>query len=84
MMAALRSIRLRGPRKLVVAIGVAPRESLAALRGEADEVHCLHAPDDFYAVGQWFEDFSEVTDDMVIAALSAHRNVASPVRATDR
>ena len=70
MLAAIRSVRARKPRKLVVAIGVAPAESLRAIHADADEVVCLHAPADFYAVGQFFEDFSEVTDDMVVAALS--------------
>jgi predicted phosphoribosyltransferase len=70
MLAALRSVRARKPRKLVVAIGVAPPQSLASIEAEADEVVCLHAPEEFYAVGQFFEDFSEVTDDMVVRALS--------------
>jgi predicted phosphoribosyltransferase len=70
MMAAIRSIRARRPRKIVVAIGVAPAESLARLTAEADEVVCLAAPMHFHAVGQFFEDFSEVTDEMVVAALS--------------
>lgn len=70
MIAAIRSIRARRPRKIVVAVGVAPSESLAALRREADEVVCLHAPAYFQAVGQFFDDFSEVTDAMVVAALS--------------
>ncbi|RPI53141.1 MAG: phosphoribosyltransferase [Acidobacteria bacterium] len=73
MLAAIRSIRARHPRKIVVAIGVAPRESLAEIRREADEVVCLSAPVDFYAVGQFFEDFSEVTDEMVVAALGDTR-----------
>ena len=63
-------MRAQRPRKLVVAVGVAARESLAAIEKEADEVVCLQSPDEFYAVGQFFEDFSEVTDDMVVAALS--------------
>ena len=70
MLAAIRSVRARKPRTLVVAIGVAPSQSLAAIEAEADEVVCLSAPTDFYAVGQFFEDFSEVTDDMVVTALS--------------
>ena len=69
MLAAIRSVRARKPRKLVAAIGVAPAQSLAAIEEEADEVVCLSAPFDFYAVGQFFDDFSEVTDDMVVAAL---------------
>jgi predicted phosphoribosyltransferase len=70
MMAAIRSVRARKPRKIIVAVGVAPAESLARIRAEADEVVCLEAPIHFYAVGQFFEDFAEVTDEMVVAALS--------------
>jgi predicted phosphoribosyltransferase len=76
MLAAIRSVRARKPRKLVVAIGVAPPQSLAAIEAEADEVVCLDAPAVFYAVGQFFEDFSEVTDDMVVTALSSAARVA--------
>jgi predicted phosphoribosyltransferase len=70
MLAAIRSVRARKPQKLIAAIGVAPRDSLAQIEAEADEVVCLYAPTDFYAVGQFFDDFSEVTDDMVVTALS--------------
>ena len=70
MLAAIRSVRAHKPQKLVVAIGVAPAQSLGTIQAEADEVVCLSAPVDFYAVGQFFEDFSEVTDDMVVTALT--------------
>ena len=70
MLAAIRSVRARKPQKLVVAIGVAPPEILARVQAEADEVICLAAPGAFHAVGQFFDDFSEVTDDMVVTALS--------------
>lgn len=70
MLAAIRSVRARKPRKLIVAIGVAPAQSLRQIETEADEVLCLYAPADFHAVGQFFDDFSEVTDDMVVVALS--------------
>ena len=76
MLAAIRSVRARKPRKLVVAIGVAPVQSLAHIEAEADELVCLHAPSDFYAVGQFFEDFSEVTDDMVVTALCGKARAA--------
>jgi predicted phosphoribosyltransferase len=74
MLAAIRSVRARKPRKLIVAIGVAPAQSLGTIQAEVDEVVCLYAPVDLFAVGQFFEDFSEVTDDMVVTALtrSAH------------
>jgi putative phosphoribosyl transferase len=70
MLAAIRSVRARKPRRIVVAIGVAPPETLARIRAEVDELVCLHAPAGFAAVGQFFDDFSEVTDEMVVAALS--------------
>ena len=73
MLAAIAAVRARKPRTIVVAIGVAPPESLARMEAEADEVVCLHAPDEFYAVGQFFEDFSEVTDEMVVDALARAR-----------
>ena len=69
MLAAVRAVRARSPRKLVVAIAVAPPDSLAHVEAEADEVVCLHSERNFYAVGQFFDDFSEVTDEMVMAAL---------------
>jgi predicted phosphoribosyltransferase len=70
MLAAIRSVRARKPRKIIVAIGVAPDQSLERIRAEADELVCLETPIDFYAVGQFFADFSEVTDEMVVTALS--------------
>lgn len=69
MLSASRSVRARGPRQIVVALGVAPRQTLARLADEADEVVCLQCPESSRAVGEFFEDFSEVTDDMVMAAL---------------
>jgi predicted phosphoribosyltransferase len=71
MLSAIRAVRSARPRKIVVAVGVAPPESVAMIGKEADEVVCLQSPQDFYAVGQFFENFSEVTDDMVVTALGA-------------
>jgi predicted phosphoribosyltransferase len=70
MLSAIRSVRARKPKKVVVATAVAPPSSLAHIEREADEVVCLRVPDDFHAVGQFFDDFSAVTDDMVVAALA--------------
>jgi predicted phosphoribosyltransferase len=70
MLSAIRSVRARKPKKLIVAIGVAPAETLARIGAEADDVICLAAPEEFYAVGQFFEDFSEVTDANVVTALT--------------
>ncbi|MCL5980598.1 phosphoribosyltransferase [Acidithiobacillus sulfuriphilus] len=67
--AALRFLRERRPLRLVAAVGVAPPEVAAQLTTLADEVLCLETPDPFYAVGAFYADFGEVTDDDVIAIL---------------
>jgi putative phosphoribosyl transferase len=78
MLAAIHAVRARKPRRLVVAVGVAPPATLARLRAEADEVVCLLAPEGFHAVGQFFEDFSEVSDDEVVKALARRRTPPAP------
>lgn len=78
MLSAIRSVRARQPRKIVVAIGVAPPGSLANMRAEADDVVCLRSPDGFYSVGQFFDDFSEVTDEMVVGALARPTKPLAP------
>ena len=69
--AALRSARLAGPSRLVLAVPVAPPAALDWLRREADEVVCLLAPEPFAAVGYWYRDFHPVTDDEVLALLGS-------------
>jgi len=75
--AALRSIGRHGPRRLVLAVPVAAPESVSRLRQEADDVVCLMAPALLYGVGQWYRDFSQVSDDEVIAALNASTDAAT-------
>jgi putative phosphoribosyl transferase len=70
MLSAIGLVRSKGAREIVVAVGVAPPDSLNRLREVADEVVCLHAPASFHAVGAFYDDFSEVTDEMVVAALA--------------
>lgn len=69
MLSAIHLVRARKPLRIVVAVGVAPPDTLARLDAVADEVVCLLAPSDFYAVGQFYDDFSEVSDAQVVAAL---------------
>lgn len=68
--AALRALRLRGPKKLVLAVPVAPTETLAAMRDEADEVVCLEDYADFGAIGFFYSDFRQTSDTEVITALA--------------
>jgi len=67
--AALRATRTRDPKRLVLAVPVAPTESLAELRGEADDVVCLEDYEAFGAIGFYYSDFRQVSDDEVIAIL---------------
>ena len=67
--AALRAVRARGPKKLVLAVPVAPTDTLDAMREEADEVICLEAHRAFGAIGFFYADFRQVSDEEVIAIL---------------
>ncbi len=69
MIAALRALRGRNPKRLIAATGVAPPETLERVGELADETVCLEAPEAFFAVGQFFEDFRQVEDREVIALL---------------
>jgi len=62
MLVALKAVRKESPSRLVAALAVAPSPVLEDLRGIADEVVCLFETKDFTAVGQFFEDFSQVTE----------------------
>jgi predicted phosphoribosyltransferase len=74
--AALRAVRRQGPRHLVLAVPVCAPEAALRLRGECDEFVCLREPQLLYGVGQWYDDFSQVSDDAVLAALGAERDAA--------
>ena len=65
MRAGIATLRLREPSSIVVAVPVAPPETVDVLRAEADEVVCLETPEPFWAIGQWYEDFGQVSDDEV-------------------
>ncbi len=67
--AALRGTRMREPSKLVLAIPVAPTESLAVLRDEADDVVCLEDHEVFGAIGYFYSDFRQTSDEEVIRTL---------------
>jgi putative phosphoribosyl transferase len=69
MIAALRAVRARKPKKLVVAVAVALTQAARAMRREADATVCLKVPADFYAVSEFFLDFSRVSDEDVASLL---------------
>ncbi|GGL64580.1 phosphoribosyltransferase [Streptomyces fumigatiscleroticus] len=76
--AALRSLRRRGPARTVLAVPVCAPESARAMRGEADVVVCPHRPAAFRAVGLWYEDFEQLTDEDVLKVLYGHRPASRP------
>lgn len=72
MRVAVRGVRLLGPARIVVAVPVGSREACEALREVADEVVCALTPEPFSAVGLWYADFSQTTDDEVRELLDTH------------
>lgn len=70
MIAALKEVRLLQPHELIVAVPVAAAESLELVRVWADDVVCLLSPTDFWAVGNYYEEFNPVEDEQVIAMLN--------------
>ena len=67
--AALRATRMRNPKRLVLAVPVAPTDSLSALHRDADDVVCLEDHEFFGAIGVYYADFSQVSDEEVIEIL---------------
>jgi predicted phosphoribosyltransferase len=78
--AGLRAVRAKHPAKLVAAVAVASLEASALIAAHADEVICLETPETFLAVGEFFRDFSTVTDEDVIAALRDAKSFSSSCR----
>jgi len=70
MIAALHAIRARKPKKLICAVPVAPPDTLDKVSPYADETVCLEAPAMFYAVGQFYMDFPQVSDEQVMDLLA--------------
>lgn len=65
MRAAVAALRQQGPARIVVAVPAAAAETCAAIAEEVDEIVCAETPRPFYAVGLWYEDFGETTDEEV-------------------
>ena len=65
MLAAVRALRTLAPARIVVGVPVAPQNTCERLRSEADEVVCAYTPEPFWAVGAWYEDFTQTTDEEV-------------------
>ncbi len=68
--AALKAVRRRKPAKLVLAVPVAPADTIDALRGDVDDVVCIESPEFFYAIGAHYIDFGQVPDEEVVRLLA--------------
>jgi putative phosphoribosyl transferase len=72
MRAAVDAARLQQPSRLIVAVPVAPRETVAVFERAGVEIVCLASPDPFVAVGYWYRDFAPTSDDEVARLLRSH------------
>lgn len=68
-MAAIETLRQLNPARLVLAVPVAPASTCKRLREKVDELVCVQSPERFYAIGQFYDDFSQVSDEEVIELL---------------
>ena len=78
MRAALRAVRQRNPARIVLAVPVAPVDTLEALRPEVDEIVCLETPEPFLAIGRHYADFHQLDDTEVIGLLADAAGAAAP------
>lgn len=82
--AALKALRRGKPKKLVLAVAVAPRETIERLQTEVDEIICLETPEPFYAIGLHYRDFGQVSDEEVVALLAQSSRQAKEKTAEPR
>lgn len=78
MMAAIRSLRERRPKEIVVAVPVASKEAFRLLHEEVIETVSLMTPDPFYSVGSWYRDFEQVSDDEVKTIFKSGSQIGEP------
>jgi putative phosphoribosyl transferase len=72
--AAVRWAKAQGASQVILAVPVAPAEGVRNLSAEADEVVCLETPEPFYAVGQWYQEFPQTSDEEVVQLLEEARS----------
>lgn len=75
--AAIRAVRAQQPSKVILAVPVASPDVVQALSQEVDRVVCLLTPEDLYAIGMWYDDFTQVSDEAVVALLQRARREQS-------
>jgi putative phosphoribosyl transferase len=81
--AAVRALRQHGVDRLVLAVPVAPPDTAERLRAMVDELVVLDTPDEFWAVGAFYDDFNQVSDDEAAAILTRLRGATAPTAAAN-
>jgi len=81
MRAAVAAVREKQPARTLVAVPVAARDTYEQFQTLADEIVCVQMPKDFRGVGQWYEDFTQTTDDEVRELLAKTAQFRHPVPA---
>jgi putative phosphoribosyl transferase len=76
--AAVEAVRRRGASRVVLAVPVAPRHTIEALRSVADEVVAVDPRDDLYAIGEFYADFSQTSDEEIVALLGERPMASAP------
>jgi putative phosphoribosyl transferase len=75
MKAALASVKNRGAKTVTIVVPVGPPSTIEELKKQADKVVCLYTPEYFQAIGQFYEDFNQTTDEEVIQLLRQSRHI---------
>ena len=75
MKVALAALRQKHPARLIVAVPIAPPETCESLRNDADEIVCAATPESFVAVGAWYRQFDQITDEEVRSLMEATTRV---------
>lgn len=79
-LAAIESVKLKKPRRVTLAIGVAPADTLRKLSSKADSIICLDTPEPFYAIGEFYASFEQVEDEEVrqtLREVNSHEHLVS-------
>jgi predicted phosphoribosyltransferase len=83
MLAAVRALKQQQPARIVVAVPIAAPETCEQLAREVDDVVCAAMPEPFHAVGLWYQDFSQTTDEEVRDLLARSTREMAPVASED-
>jgi putative phosphoribosyl transferase len=70
MRAAITVLKAQQPKEIIIAVPVAPADICQELRAEVDRVICLKTPEPFYAIGLWYDNFAQTTDEEVFTLLA--------------